>query len=128
MATKVHKGEVVDKNYDVAVSVVGGNLVNLGASGISPTGAGGKTIGWVPYDKAAGGRAPVYDDRIVPVIASGAVAVNDFAIPAANGRAAALADAAVADIAAINATRRICGRFLTGGADGTEVLLRLKVQ
>lgn len=126
MSVKTQFGEVMDHNYTATEALQGGNLVRFsGNRTVARSTAGSRVAGWVPYDVAAGALVPVYRARRVPVIVAGVVAAGDIAVPANAGQAAALAAAAVADIAAINATRVICGHFETGGASGSEQALVL---
>ncbi len=107
-----------DITLTAGAAITGGRLVRASAAStvVETSAAVASWIGVATTDAASGGKVGITSGGVQEVTASGAVAVGDVVIPAANGRVAAIG-------AGTNYAQQV-GIALTAAADGA--LVRVK--
>lgn len=113
---QTHIKETTDDNFTVGTGgVTAGALVEFSADETVVLAGVNSALfaGWVPYDKPAGGKVPVYRGKKVLVKAAGAIpAAGTRLVCGAGGTAAAIGLAAADD------ARRIVGHAVEDAVDG----------
>lgn len=132
MSTQVFyaRPEESGRNYVTTGAVTGGRIVAYSGDKTVAHAAAGSLLaaGWVPYDVASGGLAPVYREGVVPCEASGTITAGQRVVAAANGTVAAAAAVTTPTAGDVTTTRATVGFAEAGATNGNPVPIVLNIQ